>query len=122
MSEQKKELSVTERKRVQNMKNLIIVLLFCAIIIPCACCMILFLKLSNLGQSVEKLTGEVVTLRTEIAQWQSEAGTLSKAPENVANGNLSDDASSQEALLQGTEGNGRTAAECSFYCHVGAFQ
>lgn len=73
MSEQKKEMSVTERKRVQNMKNLIIVLLFSAIIIPCAVCAILMVKLSFLGQSVGQLTEEVEKLKVQVEEWRSAA-------------------------------------------------
>lgn len=99
MSEQKKEMSVTERKRVQNMKNLIIVLMFAAIIIPCTCCVVLFVKINVLGQSVEKLTGELGTLRTQIEEWQSVENNISDASENVANGSLSQDTSYDEASL-----------------------
>lgn len=67
MSEDKKKIAADRRKRIQNLKRLIIASLITAILLPCAGCVILFIRVNSLNIQLVELREQIVKLEENLS-------------------------------------------------------
>lgn len=71
MSGESNRTPVDRRKRVQTLKKLIIMILAISIIVPCVCCVILFVRVQNLKDELGSATERLEELSGVILEQQS---------------------------------------------------